>query len=332
MYLARLVINDTPRYHLRESLFQDGSWAHRTLADLGPDPGRLIQYQGGFGYQLDETLLNLLQDQGVVDGWEQLDEALYPFLDPYLQARLQPFRQRVVNRRWVPMDRTTRERAITETHLFDRRRLYFLRFGHYDGQRLNRCQPVYRTLLDCSRDEIEQRIQVEEAKLKAREMRSYLFAAFDIRARLDGAGPEKAGFSLEQLDQAFLQTLCQLNGDDALWAGFPRTEVLPRYLRRYLFFWFDLVLTHQDPAKAFFGFAGHGRQQRPRPMPTTGMAIQEALAIFGLDQRSYDDMDRPQLRRLYRSKAKELHPDRGGSHERFIALARAYGLLIRYRT
>ena len=39
-------------------------------------------------------------------------------------------------------------------------------------------------------------------------------------------------------------------------------------------------------------------------------------------------MERKELVRLYRRKAKELHPDRGGDQESFIRLSEAFTCLV----
>jgi DnaJ-class molecular chaperone len=39
-------------------------------------------------------------------------------------------------------------------------------------------------------------------------------------------------------------------------------------------------------------------------------------------------MNKKDLTRLFRQRAKELHPDQGGNHERFIELSGAYASLL----
>ena len=40
-------------------------------------------------------------------------------------------------------------------------------------------------------------------------------------------------------------------------------------------------------------------------------------------------MSRRNLARLYRRKAQELHPDKGGDHDQFVRLTRAYNELMK---
>lgn len=86
MYLARE--NAGPRHYryiLRES-YRDGAfYRSRDLADLGPDPGRCFVYSGETAFHLDETFLSDLQAQGLTATYAELEELLFPFLDPYLK-------------------------------------------------------------------------------------------------------------------------------------------------------------------------------------------------------------------------------------------------------
>ena len=59
------------------------------------------------------------------------------------------------------------------------------------------------------------------------------------------------------------------------------------------------------------------------------MAQKEAASIFGVGPAELDAMSKAELTRLYRQKAQELHPDKGGEHEEFIALTTAYNELLR---
>ncbi len=58
------------------------------------------------------------------------------------------------------------------------------------------------------------------------------------------------------------------------------------------------------------------------------MSAKEASSILGISEDEYHGMAKKDLVRLYRVKAKELHPDKGGGHEAFIRLAEAYKTLI----
>ncbi|PIE55993.1 MAG: hypothetical protein CSA34_06145 [Desulfobulbus propionicus] len=305
------------------------NWTCRDLADLGEDPSVYIHYQGGLSYELDETLVDRLRALGVEHSYDRLDDILFPFVEPELKARLAHFRERGCQRHWKPMDREARQRILDETHVFDRRRLFFLRFAQLDLRRMDRAQPVYRVLLNKSRDEIEQYILAREQVLRPFDLRAYFFVAFDLYRHLHGMNPrialECAG--QEQMDDALLKSVCELDQDRELWRGFQRQAVLPLYLRRYLVIYFDYLQSSSDPRgnrHRFFFHHESARQHRP-----VSMSIQEALQLFHLDLHAYQDMSREQLNRLYRKRAKRVHPDHGGDHDQFIALTRAYNVLLR---
>jgi DnaJ-class molecular chaperone len=57
--------------------------------------------------------------------------------------------------------------------------------------------------------------------------------------------------------------------------------------------------------------------------------MEEAGRIFGKSRAALKKMNRRELSRLYRRRAQELHPDKGGSHETFLKLTAAYHRLLR---
>jgi DnaJ-class molecular chaperone len=54
----------------------------------------------------------------------------------------------------------------------------------------------------------------------------------------------------------------------------------------------------------------------------------EAFTIFGLNGEQLASMRKKDLTRMYRQKAHELHPDKGGDTEQFIRLTLAYEELL----
>ena len=72
----------------------------------------------------------------------------------------------------------------------------------------------------------------------------------------------------------------------------------------------------------------HRQTARPGGASAEGFYA-EAGALFGVSSRELKGMDKREIRRLYRKKARELHPDQGGSHERFIDHARLYEELLK---
>jgi hypothetical protein len=61
---------------------------------------------------------------------------------------------------------------------------------------------------------------------------------------------------------------------------------------------------------------------------TGRMSRQQAAALFGLAGDQLASLSRRELTRLYRRKAHELHPDKGGDTDRFVRLTAAYEELL----
>ncbi|RUM36281.1 MAG: hypothetical protein DSY58_05650, partial [Desulfobulbus sp.] len=150
MYLARRFINNRLHYQLRESFREGNIYRHRDLLDLGDDPGRFIKYPGGSSFYIDDLFFELMQQSGFSVDYDEVEPFFLPFLEPYIKSRVAPFLYRTANRRWKRMDPATRERIIAQTHVFDRRRIYFLRFGQTDLRDLDRSPSLYKVLLDKS--------------------------------------------------------------------------------------------------------------------------------------------------------------------------------------
>ncbi|MCK9294898.1 MAG: J domain-containing protein, partial [Desulfobulbaceae bacterium] len=60
-----------------------------------------------------------------------------------------------------------------------------------------------------------------------------------------------------------------------------------------------------------------------------GMTTDKASEIFGEPADKLTKLSKKELRKLYRRKAKELHPDRGGKHDEFVRLTEAFEQLRR---
>ena len=57
--------------------------------------------------------------------------------------------------------------------------------------------------------------------------------------------------------------------------------------------------------------------------------MKEASTILGESEAELKKMSRRELVHLYRRKAQELHPDKGGDHDKFVSLTEAYHELMR---
>lgn len=331
MYLARKDAGPRhPQYVLRESYRSGGVLCSRDLADLGGDPGRFIVYSGECSFHLDEELVRRLRAQGLSASDEELEELFYPFIDPFIKNRLQPFRNRNKYRTWRPADQQLRQRAMDETHPMDRRRLHFLRMGRASAESVDKTAALYAVLLDKSRDEIEQLIMERELALPPREYQSYLFAIFDLQCFFKESYARSIPQALdrERLDNLFVEAICRLAADRDFWQGFPATGCLPYSLVRYLIMYFD-ALPEQPMAWARFARSARSRRfHRAGAVTVDKISRPQALEIFGLSGQQLAAMRKKGLTRLYRQKAHELHPDKGGDAEQFIRLTAAYQELL----
>jgi hypothetical protein len=102
------------------------------------------------------------------------------------------------------------------------------------------------------------------------------------------------------------------------------------YLVRYVLMFFD----HDYPARSLFDdylrdFMNRHREVRPPESVTVSM--EEAGRIFGKSREALKKLTRRELSRLYRRRAQELHPDKGGDHETFLRLTAAYHKLLRVK-
>lgn len=333
MYLARTE-NGPNRYEfvLRESYRRGEHFACRDVASLGPDPGVYLVYSGDSAFHIDEALLQRLRTQGVSASYNELEDLLFPFVDVAIRLRLQPFRERSRYRNWKRADDAVRKRALEESHCFDRRRLHYLRLGRSSVQAVEKTPALYTVLLDKSRDEIEQLILMQEQALQPRELYPYLFAIFDLQRhfRESYARSMPQALERERVDACFLEEFCALAHDTLFWQGYPRGPGLPRYLLRYLFMYFDQVPDQGTGGRYASGARrGSFRYSGTGPAPGgRGMNRRDALAIFSLSATELGALDKKSLTRLYRRKAQELHPDKGGDAESFIRLTSAYEALL----
>lgn len=173
---------------------------------------------------------------------------------------------------------------------------------------------LYTVLLDKSRDEIEQLIHAREQALPPRD------PAVPVR-RLDlerppRATPARRSSSSYDPFESFAEEVCRLAADPDFWRGYLRSGRLPEPLVRYLILYFDT--TPDEPVRfaRFDLFLPRPslpphclRRHRPgsrRPNFSGSMATKASLS-------------RRELIRLYRCKAHELHPDKGGDTDRLSA-------------
>ena len=325
MYLARTNIGNQTHYSIRESFLDGDCLKSRVLFHLGTDPSRYIIYPGGKGYYFNEVVEETLQEYGVNPTQAELDQIFWDFLDPEIQRVIQGFEKKT---------KTTlsgSDTAVQDFHLFDKRRVHFLRFGSMDQQQIHQIpDKFFRALRAKSRDEIEQYFIREERIIRPRELIRYLSVIFGLQQRLLYVPPDQTGSGIQQqkVDTLFIESVCALNKDDTFWAGMPRTGKLQGYLRRYVIFYFDHAVQQAAPIPRYLHELMN-RHRSHRPPKKVRLNMAEASRLYGTTWENLRQMDSDTFTRLYRKQALKFHPDQGGSQKTFIKLTKLYENLMK---
>ncbi|HER62687.1 MAG TPA: J domain-containing protein [Desulfobacteraceae bacterium] len=326
MYLARRFVRNHILYTIRES-YPDGEvLRHRDLLELGRNPQQYIHYADNRAFFVDEKVVDGLKKKGINADPFELEKLFYPFVDAAVRARIDMFADREKHRRWKPASRKLRQRILDETHPFDRRRAHFLRFGQTDQRKLLRSVPLFRVLLDKSRDEIEQYFLHQEMALRPDEYKLYMYTIFNLQAFFTEsfAHSMPEALNLEKMDLHFLDRVCALDRDEEFWKGLERGDTLHEYLVRYVIMYFDYSFASGSGWEQYIrDFMNSHRRYTP-PKSARRMSMSDAATVFGVSRAELAAMDMKELKRVFRKKARELHPDKGGDHEAFIELATAY--------
>ena len=331
MYLARTQINGSANYVIRETYQEGDLFLSRDLFQLGGDPSQYIIYPGGNAFYFDETLIDGLESTGSQAEDDELEDIFWPFLKPHIQRVLEPFRRR------ENLTRTTRRKkdrgAIdAKFHMFDKRRIHFLKFGGMDQRNLGRLPASFFAMLyHKSRDEIEQRFIQLERILKPTELKAYTYVIFDLKQYFSEAFAADTPELLDQakMDDCFVEQICRLNQDASFWAGMALQNSLHEYLARYACLYFDFDYAPRSFIDDYIRqFINSHKAYRPPPRPTSEI-LQDAEPVFGLNTEKLKAMSRKDLARLYRRKAMKLHPDQGGDHDKFVKLTRTYHELLK---
>lgn len=326
MYLARRIQQNSIHYIIRESYVHKGVLQHRDLLELGSNPSQYVIYADNRNFYIDERVGDLLRKKGVDPDPFELEKLFYPFIDPILKQRVDAFADRARHRRWRPASQKLRERIVGETHPFDRRRLHFLRFGQTDQRGLLRNVAFYRILLDKSRDEIEQYFLYNEMILRPHEYKNYMYAIFNLQAFFTEsfAHTMPEALNAEKMDEHFIDQICTLDRDENFWQGLKRKDRLHEYLARYVIMYFDFSFASGTGWEEYIRTFMDSRRRFTPPRSSRSVTMSEAATIFGVSQAELSSMSYRELKALFRKKARELHPDKGGKHEEFIELAAAY--------
>ncbi len=336
MYLAQKRIKNTLHYFIRQAVKKDHEHVQsEVVVDLGTDPSEYIIYPGRHAFYIDEKIQEQIEEMGIETTQDELEEIFWPFLRPDIKQALEPFRSRGNDRKRVKMTSFQEENLRAETHIFDKRRMHYLKFGRmnqgYVGQMSGK---LLRDLEGKSRDEIEQYFWRTESRiLKSYELKTYVYVVFDLQRFFTSpyAKSDPDLIDEDSLDEYFLNELCRLNRSDNFWAGELHDESLHDYLIRYLVMFFDNDFTQRDLASDFFrDFVNQHKSFRGYPQKIT-VGIEEAGTIFEVSQEMLNTISKTELIRLYRRMAQKHHPDLGGEHEKFIRLTEAFQSVMRKR-
>jgi hypothetical protein len=295
--------------------------------DLGKSPAEHIQYSGGNGFYFNSIIEATLRARGIRYTLEDLEDIFRPYLHPRVRAALEMFEHgKPRNHAECNLeDLVPQQRKV---HIFDARRLYYLRFARIDSGELGLKHWKFLNVFLCkSRDEIESMIDSMENQLPRDEYATYVYASFGL-AMFFPQYLREHPVALDQnnLDEYFTQELCRLNADEDFFLGIDRNEWddLHPYLKKYAWLYFDHNFAAQTRDEGFSFGEGFSRPPAQRP----GIAVEKACELFGITREQFTHMSKKELIRLYRRKAKKMHPDRGGSHEDFLDLSEAYDRLL----
>lgn len=326
MYIARRYGQNTIQYSIRESYLDGDVLRFRHLIDLGTDPRKYILYADRMTFVVDDVISEMLHKKGVDVDQFDLEKLFHPFVDPVLRERIDKFADRAKHRRWTPLSSDLKKRIIAETHIFDRRRAHFLRFGQTDQRQLAKANPVFKILLDKSRDEIEQYFLKQEMVLRPNEYKNYMYTIFNLQAFFTQSFAHTMPEALDsdKMDEHFIEQVCMLNEDEDFWKGFDLGDTLNEYLVRYVIMYYDFSFASGTGWEQYIRNFMDSRRRFVPPKTSKRMSMSEAATVFGVSRGTLAEMSLQELKRLFRKKARELHPDQGGEHEAFIELAAAY--------
>jgi hypothetical protein len=339
MYMARVWLGSDRRYIIRESVERGGRYVSRDLMHLGADPGEYIEYPGGNSFYISQTVEDVLREQGLDPGISDLEDLFWPFVHPEIRHALRGFVWKSRGKRRLRRLTALEEEYLqNRLHIVDKRRINYLRLGEMDQSKLSFSSllKLYRPLLYMSRDEIEQYFLRKEADLPMREYSAYVFSFLNLRRYFSEiyAGVMPQALEQERLDNFFLQDICDLSRDESFLCEEPPTDRLHPYLVRYAIMYFDYSFSEAPASEHLHrlrqDFFARKREAFARASERGPKKdLDHAERLFGVSERELQKMDRREIIRLYRKKAKEMHPDRGGEQADFIQLTRVYKLLLK---
>jgi hypothetical protein len=334
MYLAINNIRGRRKFFIRDSRFDSdrNCWLSRNLFDLGTNPAQYIEYPGGNSFYLDEELCDQLNDQIPDLDLCELEELFWPFIKKDIRDKLEPFQCRSRSKIRQRKKKAQKDLSDENIHVFDKRRILYLRYGLTDQRRIARLpRKYYVELLGKSRDEIEQYFLQLENSLQPQEYKEYVYVIFDLSRYFTEsfARSVPGGLSQNKLDEYFVKEICRLDDDQQFWACFPAGKRLHEYLKRYVIMFFDYDFQMGDAWNQYIRDFINSRRFHQPAAAKPPMEMDEIVEIFGEPLEELQKMNRRALTKLFRERAHDLHPDKGGEHEEFVRLTEAYEELLK---
>lgn len=332
MYLAKTLIKGVEHYSIRQSFFDEtaAGYRYRTIFDLGTNPSHFVHLIDEEFCYFSEELEDSISHSTQADPSNLLEDLLWDFIPFDARQRLSYFRGRGTSK-LRPFTSEDRKQVEQQVHLFDKRRLYYLRYGAVDQSRINQMhEKLCRPLLGQCRDEREFYFIKQEYELSATEYKVYVFAAFDLQLFFTKSYstfmPE--GLNPDKIADHFTHALCTLNENQAFWGSSKVPTHLHPHLVRYLIMFFDYDFVRGIHANEYIRQFMNNHRTFRWPERKTEVSDDQVQSIFGKSINQLKKMDRTAFIKLFRKKAKELHPDKGGDHEQFILLVEIYNGLL----
>ena len=336
MYLASKRIKGKTYFFIKESVKTKNGYDSRHLFDLGTEPESFIVYPGGNSFYIDDAVEDALKQKGVDikanQFQSQLEDIFWPFLDPALHRTLTHFKRRD-GRSYRHCEEIEKSTSITGdgVHLFDKRRLHYLRFGKMNQGRIGLMPDVlFKWMEGKSRDEIEFDFTRMEYRLKDHELKNYSYVIFDIQRFFMESIAKNAPENLnqEKVDEYFMSEICRINDELFFQSALAKDENTFRPLHDHLFRYIIMFFDNDYLRTSLFDEIAMDFMNRHRrfrfPEGKMPMSFDNASKIFGVNKDDLKGMSSRELTQLYRKTAQKTHPDVGGDHNRFIELTEAY--------
>ncbi len=300
MYIARKPVFGHYEYSLKESYYEAPYWKSKTILNLGASPEKYITYYSEVAFSID--LEEKLEKLGYkVDQWE-LERLFFRFLNPEAKRIIIQFtRPRKIKR-------TRKKFSLKNLHFFDIKRRLVLKFGITNPEKFMHIPYSFLSeLCEKSRDELENYFWDLEDRLKHREKIRYLLTIFGLSYISSRAAQE-------DIDRIFIKNFCEILKDSIFRMGLSEEELHRNYFCRYVWMYFDTI--------PFF--------PKPRTFQFREKEVYfRAFRLLGIPVEELKRLSKKELLKIFRKKAKELHPDKGGSHEKFIELRKIFEELLK---